>query len=387
MKRFLSLLLALLMVFSLALGLVACDEPEEPPVTNGDGGDGDGDQEEGGTPPAEEVEGETIDIYLIAGQSNAAGHTKINDRLSIYTEYPELQNGYTNVLYSGNSRGDLNGSTKLNPREIDWTRAKLGFGVADTLHMGPEAGMAAALASHYNKESGKYAGIIKMAHGGTGLLAGATTGSNKFGNWMPPSYAASIGVSWGDGTELGSIHGGLYRELLREVKKQIEDLENYNKVNFTKVNIKGLYWMQGCNDRYRDRNEYRKAFQYFVSDLREDLADMMIEMTGSDCGASNMAVFVGTISQTFSLNSPTTEVDVNIPFINMQKALPDHITNCYVVDNSQYAIGRWDPEKDDGEGGKGAVVALGSDAGHWNQNDMLDIGVNVGNMMIEKCTQ
>ncbi len=130
--------------------------------------------------------------------------------------------------------------------------------------------------------------------------------------------------------------------------------------------------MQGENDR-NEPDEYAVAFGYFASDIRRDVAKILRSMTGGDDrGAADMPIFVGTISQTQNLEYPRAE-SVNLEFIAMQKKLPDAVTNCYVVDNSQYAISRYDANT-----GKVNTVGLGSDQWHWNQADQLEIGYNVG---------
>ena len=93
---------------------------------------------------------------------------------------------------------------------------------------------------------------------------------------------------------------------------------------------------------------------------------------GDDRGAAEMPIVVGTISQTQNLEYPRAE-SVNLEFIAMQKKLPDSVTNCRVVDNSQYAISRYDEST-----GTVNTDGLGSDQWHWNQADQLEIGYNVG---------
>ena len=350
MKKWIALLLALLTV----LPLVACAT---------DSGTSE-------TPETPEEEKNILDIYLIAGQSNAAGHTKVKNASALYEVAPELQTGYSHVLYAGNARRD--DGTRAIDNDKTWRPTKIGFGIdRGDLCIGPEAGMAAALSKYYNEETGRYAGIIKMAHGGTGLLNN-TAGSNRFGNWMPPSYADHLNIAW----ENEPITGVLYRELLATVERHVTDLAATG-VEFDGVCIKGLYWMQGCNNRYNP-TEYRLAFVMFAEDLRADLSKLMIELTGEDCGAAEMPIFVGTISETFSMQDEDTPRTVNRPFIRMQKELPKAVSNCYIVDNSQYKIGEWDTQND-------TLVVLGSDSAHWNQNDMLQIGINVGEMMLDVC--
>ena len=309
-----------------------------------------------------------IDIYLIAGQSNASGHSKIVDAESIYAQYPALREGYDHVHYAGNSRVDEENFTRLLNRDIPWCHTRLGFGAFNEGRMGPEAGIAVGLSALYNKESGRHAGLIKFAHGGTGLLDNRVR-SNLFGNWMPPSYAKLIGLPW----ENEPITGRLYRLLLAQVEKNLGELVAYG--GFDKINIKGMYWMQGCHNR-NVPEEYRRAFPLFASDLRRDLAALITRLYGNDCGAANMPIVVGTISRTFMIDGPAMIERINLPFIEMQRSLPDVVPNCYIADNAEYAVCGWNEAT-------GKVIPLGSDTAHWNQQDALDIGIGVGKIFCE----
>ena len=144
---------------------------------------------------------------------------------------------------------------------------------------------------------------------------------------------------------------------------------------YTDINICGLYWMQGCNDRSKP-TEYKPAFEYFAADVRADVAEIMKKYTGTndDCGAGDMPIVVGTISQTQNLTSSGAEA-TNIAFINMQKKLPNTVSNCYVIDNSQFAITSYS--------GSTTPIVYGSDQWHWNQKDALLIGKNAGDKLLE----
>ena len=311
-----------------------------------------------------------IDIYLVAGQSNAVGYTNIVDKNAAYEYAPELKSGFSNVLFAGRLRWDS--EDYYTALDYAWRATKLGLGAGGGEKMGPEAGMAKALSEFYNETSGKTAGIIKYGHGGTSLLTKVTdtTGpSNKYGTWVSPSYAvAKLGFK-NQAEYKASMTGALYREFLEVIKNRLMSLRG---MGYTNVNIKGLYWMQGENDR-REPDEYAVAFRYFASDIRRDVARIVRTMTaGDDRGAAQMPILVGTISQTQNLEYPRAE-SVNLEFIAMQKRLPDSVSNCYVVDNSQYAISRYDENT-----GKVNTDGLGSDQWHWNQADQLEIGFNVG---------
>ena len=311
-----------------------------------------------------------LDIYFIAGQSNAVGSTKITDSAALYNWYPDLVMGVSNVLYAGNSRSSGSGTRD---RVISWQETKKGFGRSDSC-IGPEAGMAKALSAYYNDQTGNYAGIIKYAYGGSSLLNETSGNTHKDGNWVSPSYQATLSPN----EIVDGVTGQMYRNFLAQVETNIREVlegkSTMGKYDFDGVRICGLYWMQGCTDRNNPK-KYETAFQYFAQDVRNDLSEMMKSFSGTDddFGASEMPIIVGTISETYSLTLSST-INTNRSFIAMQKALPEKIENCYVVDNSSYEITKWE---------NGSMKVLGSDEWHWNQADMLAIGKNVGDLMLE----
>ena len=232
MKKWVKITAFLLAILMMASALVACNDEDAPPAEE---------PEDDNTPKAEEKE---IDVYLIAGQSNAVGSTifKNGNTLyeaaeEIYEEFPALKTGTPYIQYAGNSAGNsANNSVTYDFRDVD-----LGLG-SDKSKMGPEVGMAYALSSVYNEQTGKHAAIIKYAHGGTGLVRTEANGGTD-GNWEPPSYRAH-------NTEDPDLEyrGYLYRGFLDEVSLRLYQLKQQG---YTKITIKGLYWMQGCNDTWR----------------------------------------------------------------------------------------------------------------------------------------
>ena len=317
-------------------------------------------------------EGKSIDIYLIAGQSNAAGCTKITNFNAAYEWAPELKEGYSNIHYAGNSRNNSDAAVRDTDRP--WQKTTLGLGIYlgnSNRYVGPEAGMAKALSVYYNEETGKEAGFIKYAYGGSSLFDDTAGSTAKDGNWVSPSYSRYLGkFNYGS-----SVTGQMYRNFLEQVERNLLELYEYG--GYTEINIKGLYWMQGCANKGNPR-EYKIAFEYFCTDIRADLSSLALRLTGgeSDLGAANVPIIVGTLSQTQNLTSASTE-SVNIAFIEMQKKLPETIENCYVVDNSQYPITRWNSTTNRAE-------IVGSDQWHWNQADALTIGENVGKLILDE---
>lgn len=305
----------------------------------------------------------TIDLYLIAGQSNATGCTKIQSAAAAYEWAYDLNTGFSNVHYAGNSRSN---GAEPRDRVLEWQETTIGLGIT-AYHFGPEAGMAKAFSTYYNPQTGRNAGMIKYAYGGANLLNVTTGSTAKDGNWVSPSYQKTLPAE----QVVSNVTGQMYRNFLEQVEKNVSELVAYG--GYTSVRICGLYWMQGCADKYNP-TEYEIAFKYFAKDVRNDLSAIMKRYTNSDddCGASKMPIIVGTISQTQNLINADTEA-INIAFIKMQKGLSSKIESCYVLDNSAYRITSWTNNQQ---------VILGSDQWHWNQADMLEIGNNVGKAML-----
>jgi hypothetical protein len=223
---------------------------------------------------------------------------------------------------------------------------------------GPEIGMAQVLSSYYNYQSGKEAGFIKLAHGGTALLdniGGENAGS---GNWVSPSYEATINAQ-----SPGNLTGGLYRRLLAQVQKNVNELK---ALGYETINIKGMYWMQGESDK-GNPTEYLKAFKYFASDLRADLTKLL----GQDC--SKMPILIGEISRT-SGSAASGTVNTNNAFIAMQNTIPANVSDTYVIKAGQFDINKLV---------NGSNTAVGTDSWHWNYKDHIEIGKLVGNCILE----
>lgn len=296
---------------------------------------------------APETTDKSIDLYFIAGQSNASGYSNWN-----YNEAKDadenLVNGFSNVLYAGDGDSVLDpDKTKTN----GWQYTRIGLG-GNGQRFGAEAGMAQVLSSYYNKESGNVAGIIKSAHGGTSLLDAIGGQNEPGGNWVSPSYEAALGTV----QEKGGRTGGCYRSFIAQVRLNISQLQ---KMGYTKFNFKGLFWMQGESDR-GNPTEYVRAFKFLVQDFRNDLGEIATEVAGTEVDLSNMPVIVGEISKYTSGG----ESGMNETFIATQRTFPDIINDCYVVNSSQFDVRL-------------------QDNWHWIQPDMLKIGNMVGGCILE----
>lgn len=300
--------------------------------------------------PAQAVK--DIDIYFIAGQSNASGYTKYNQD-TVMALNDDYVYGFNNIWYTGNSRSGSATVATNRLRDISLMRA--GYGAYSTT-MGVEPGLAEALSVYYNHETGREAGFIKYAAGGTRLLNYFTGENGPEGNWVPPSYQATLT----SGVEART--GGLYRNFIAQAKKSLED---YKKLGYNPV-IKGLYWMQGESDR-GEPSEYLKAFRFFASDVRADLS----KISGQDC--SSMPIVIGEISRSFA-SCDTNSMNLNSGFIAMQNSIPQYVHNTFIVASSVF---------DQNKYVNGVATKVGSDQHHWNYKDHLKIGNMVGECILK----
>lgn len=321
----------------------------------------------------------SIDLYLIAGQSNAAGNA-VFDTDTMYNHTPYAIYGNSNVLYRGAMTN------------YDWELAVVGQGEgAGGTKIGAEIGMMDYLSLAtigqgadtkyaYDASAGRYAGIIKTAVGGTGFdYAHSTTAEQNWlknaGWWGSPSWIRANGYN----TATTPVRN-LYNELVANTVNGIRELQ---AAGFTEINIKGLFWMQG--ERHINTETaaspstsswYYKAFSAFISDLRSELNTKAGTLIGQDL--SNMRVLMGEVSQTFGTGTMTTQatwnakVAQNKKFIALQQFIAANISGVELLSTQAYPLNKWE---------NGANVVLGTDHQHWNQNQMFEIGKLVGERM------
>ncbi|MBQ2686930.1 MAG: InlB B-repeat-containing protein [Clostridia bacterium] len=300
----------------------------------------------------------SIDIYLIAGQSNASGYS-LGNASSLLSGDKRYVYGNSNILYAGNGQStNWNNLTtgSFNSNRYEWGVARFGQGHSPN-HLSAEVGMISALSEYYNTETGRVAGIIKYAHGGTSLLNNEGGENICAGNWMSPSYAESLKKNY------TGLCGGLYRNLLAEVTARVAELR---AMGFTEINLKGMFWMQGEAD-LTALTAYEKSFTYFVSDIRRDLGKIM----GEDL--SDFAFIVGEVSETFA-SASSGQVNTNKNFIKLQRKLAENIDGVYTIESSKYDINKLVG---------GSSVAVGTDIYHWSGNDMVEIGKLVGKSILK----
>ena len=310
-----------------------------------------------------------IDIYLLAGQSNASGATQIEKAPAEVRDH----NTYENVRYFFECI-EPSGTPRYYSRDYCAVHEGLGYddgplvndipadelSAGPTPYIGPELGMARVLNDRYATNERK-ALIIKVAAGGTLLLANeeagqgniSNTGWNSFltfGSWYPQALQTSGNADPSRPT------GYLTRQLCATAKSVFDDLVNRG---FAPENIhfKALCWMQGESDRNNSR-KYAEAFPLFAEEVRASLAENI------SAEYSTLPIVIGEISETTSSASPDS-IKTNQKFNDTLHKLAENDAAITVIPTAQFHTN---------EIIDGVNTAVGTDSYHWNYVDMLQIG-------------
>ena len=286
-----------------------------------------------------------IDVYLIAGQSNAAGCTFADTVTSPKAAYTS---GYSNVLYLGCA---MSNQSETGMIITEPTRARFGMGI-DASHFGAEVGMAEYLSQYYNTNSGKYAVIIKYAVPSSSLDGSR---SAQWGAWLAPSLLD-------EGYRVFDGGVNFYHRLLDTVESSISTLHT---AGYTSLNFKGFYWSQGESEAM-DMNRasvYSKLLGALINDFRQDLYDL----TGNQ-NDLKLPFLISEICPTFDNNTMLPNGTSSSPSINkvveQQRLVASTIEQVSTLDTTVYTI-------KNGQFGCRDVWHYGGDA-------MINIGNRVG---------
>ena len=223
------------------------------------------------------MQNKLINVYLIAGQSNAVGFgIDYDGYLSNFDM--RAKNGYENVLYYGSQeRWD---NKKLN---ISFQPLKFGMG-ANFDRCGPELGIAKTLGDNQEMTA-----IIKCAWGATHLYPD-TINEISFtqGTWTPPTYIKNKNID----LEKNKMIGRMYSWWEETVTNALDLLI---KNGYTPV-IKGIWWMQGEAEMYSKEmsSKYEELLRTLISDMRNTLNNI----TGYNCDTIPFIFGLPSISDT-----------------------------------------------------------------------------------------
>ena len=255
-----------------------------------------------------------IDLWLIAGQSNAVGYG--NDTLTAAVNDSRYSTGFENVLFYGNYESNWCPDTFI--------PVKMGLGKqgAVTTTVGAEIGMASQLAN----SSGMNA-IIKRAWGASYLYPNtAHNVSQTYGTWTSPTYIANHNVN----TDNNKI-GELYNTFIETVAYGVEMLvaEGYTPV------IRGMWWMQGEAETGTQvyAASYEELLTALITDVRRDLGNI----TGEDL--SDMPFVMGKITRNQTKDATTGEYIYSQPtyldVVNAaQTSVTSSVANTFIVDTT-----------------------------------------------------
>lgn len=301
---------------------------------------------------AETSVSKNIDMYLIGGQSNAAGYTTVSG-----LKEEEKNVKFNNVMYAGQTDKYITGGVGQNWLEYADFKKYVSAGYGTNIAcMGPEYGMAKVLNNAYTSENKAF--IFKTAAGGTCLQDEPAVYRGSYGNWYPRSL-------WSEGYEpdlnntvLNETYTGyLYKLFVENFKKVYTQLKQngYNPI------VKGMVWMQGeqdvglgCTGAGKD---YAVLLKQFITDIRNDI----YSVTGDE-KTIDMRFVIGKIATTFA-----TPDNPGVPVINaLQDKVARDMDYVETIETSDLIITKYDAN--------GKIVNVGTDQYHFNSKDDITLG-------------
>ena len=281
-----------------------------------------------------------IDVYVIAGQSNAVGMARLELLDEAYRkEYPNVW------LFNG-------GDGPLEER-LQWTKVRPGQGTiwGEVPMFGPELGMASVL-----QKVDEPVAFIKYAHGGTAIYRNEDLNNkpDNHDNWHGPWDGIKPAAELADVDETTS--GRLYTECMMTVR---EGLAQLRKKGYQPV-IRGLVWMQGETDgeiqfnngKHQAASVYAHNLECLFAAFRRELSEI------SGQGLQGMPIVFGEINR-FSRCICEAET-----IVQAQMEVGKHKYNHLVMTEDlpiDPAIDEW----------------------HWNGNEEYFLGVRFGEALLQ----
>ncbi len=269
----------------------------------------------------------TIDMYLIAGQSNAAGESYATN----------VSGTFDNVLYAGETNCSMSsGSASSRYMTYPYISVKKGLGTNANC-IGPEFGMAKYLNGIYTADN--KALIFKSAAGGVSLCNETPSDADaNHGNWYPDRTG-------------NTFKGGQYRRFIQNFFTVVNDLKTHG---YEPV-VKAFVWMQGEADIWgTNATRYTSVFTEFCRSMREDLGNILTKTYEE---MLDMPFIVGEISPTGGYGRSGYNRATNEAFIEIQRGFPDVIPNVKVVKSSAFD-----------------TDIANDNVWHWSGEDMVTIG-------------
>ena len=307
-------------------------------------------------PPVEEDE--TVDVFVLSGQSNMEGSTYFdNGKDWLYKACDALEldatpmfEGYENIYTSFYGYYPYGGPVTPHASNVDdplaglFMNTTVGMGNRDDF-MGPEIGLAEALKDKASESRPIY--FIKCAFSGSGF-------SSNNPNWVnDPS------------DKRYNADENLYENKLKVFTEN--NLRLIEEMGKTPI-IRGFLWHQGESDT--SNSNYGKQLGGLADRFREDFADYALDGDGENIAFIDGYIYDGP-SSPYGQGAQTLN--------NQKKALAESKDNNYVV-NTSYNI----------EGGMKLEIGLkqgdvegGCDIYHYKTKDCVRLGLGYGEIILD----
>lgn len=202
--------------------------------------------------PATAADAKTIQVYVLAGQSNMEGH-------GIIAADPKRNGGKGSLEFVAKNPATtekfkplLGADGKWKARDDVWIwyldrkgPLTVGYGARED-KIGPELGLGWVLGNHFENP----VLFIKCAWGGKSLAK----------DFRPPSAGGEIGP--------------YYTDVVKHTKAVLADLKKlFPELGDRSYELAGFAWHQGWNDRINQafNDEYESNMAHFIRDIRKDL--------------------------------------------------------------------------------------------------------------------
>ena len=323
-----------------------------------------------------------IDVYFIAGQSNAAGASDFyrEDKTTLNLSKPFAdkvdlyKNGFDNVFYYGNAYDTYEANAYI---VEDLINVKACMGVNNEYEIGAELGMAEYLNDKY-EGTNKRAVIIKYAVCGSGLICDSVA----YGEWSTPSFPNSKLKNQVNlyekmvGTKGGEYADGIIYNALSNIASH-----GYEEINF-----KGFFWAQGEAETGAHTDYYDDALMAFVGDLRRDIDKVAVKaaedhdlIVGETSDLPFVIAEVAPTQDGSKKNADGTASNQYVQnIINQERAACEQLKNCVPLCTADFDIvnqnAKWKSSENDG-------ISYCADQWHYNGDDMITIGNQVGDLL------
>lgn len=322
----------------------------------------------GGTRSEEQEDPNTVNVFVLSGQSNMEGNTSfkngntdylaqaftkmgLDDVDVCYNGIPEVKTslycaGYGQLNHNNLTKNNsVNATNKTNQIQGEFVDTKVGLGLNDT-KMGPELGCAYGLREKASAEKPIY--FIKMASGGSGFEQSGTDY-----NW--PVFD--------DNGNMPTIN--MYSTFAKPfIDNNLQNLKDQG----LKPVIRGWLWHQGESDSSTEKiAKYAKRLGDMVAQFRSDYADYAAKGDGANIAFVDGMIYQGSGTQW----GAQTSVQMN----QVKQQFADSADNNYIVD----IYGNQDPVA----ANELKPNSPGGDSMHYNCESSFKLGLGYAKVIID----